>query len=194
MSRPVVASLPVLAMVTVRAYEELGESNHEACRAVAAIWEHRLGSSRRGRPRATLRPREFLDTVQTVRSLANDFRSRNPFAAPPPQRDLLYETWLGLFWFWYGWVARTLLTALLEGRSGHSFAETLQAQSHTERIYRALARISNSSLETILDSAVRHYRWPEDAAAKLSAANIERFVSEFLRADSLAASRFQTGG
>ena len=167
--------------VSVRAYEELGETNHEACRAVAVLWEQRLGSSRRGRPRATPRSRDFLDAVQTVRSLYNHVLSRNPFTAARPERDLLYGDWLGRFWFWYWWVARFLLCPMMEGYSGRTFAEKLHTRPDTVRIHRALTRISGSALYTILDSVVREYRWPKANRAKLSSSKIQQFIREFLQ-------------
>jgi hypothetical protein len=168
--------------VSVRAYEELGETNHEACRAVAALWEQRIGRSGRGRPRATTRPRDFLDTVQTVRSVYHHVRSRNPFVAARPQRDLLYESWLGRFWFWYRWVTAFLLRAVLKAQSGKTFAEELLARPDTAPIHRTLARFSGASLCTMLDSVVGEYQWPEDIEAKLSPKNIEDFIGQFLAA------------
>ncbi len=173
--------------VSVRAYEELGETNQEACRAVAVLWEQRIGSSRRGRPRTTPRARDFLDTVQTVRSLYNDVRSYHPLAASRPERDLLYETWLGQFWVWYRSVASLLLRALLEGHSGRTFAEELQEQPDTAHYYRALARVTKLSLWTILDTVVREHRWPVDVIPKLSRTNIEQFIPQFLEEIPLAA-------
>ena len=125
--------------------------------------------------------------MQTVRSLYNDVRSYHPLAASRPERDLLYETWLGQFWVWYRSVASLLLRALLEGHSGRTFAEELQAQPDTAHYYRALARVTKLSLWTILDTVVREHRWPVDVIPKLSRTNIEQFIPQFLEEIPLAA-------
>lgn len=175
-----VSDRTVRIYVTVRAYEELGETNHEACRAAAILWGHRLGKSRRGRPRTTPRPIDFLDTVQTVRSVYNHVLSRNPFTAARPRRDMLYETWLGQFWLWDRWVSGLLLGAVLKGYSGRAFGEELQSRPDTDHTYRALTRISKTSLCTILVTVVRQYRWPKADRVKLSPSNIRRFIRSFL--------------
>jgi hypothetical protein len=83
--------------VCVRSLELAGESNYEACRIVARYLDSRLGNSSRGRPRESSRDRDFLDKVETVRSLFNAFKRRHPFKAQLPERDFLLEKWWGMF-------------------------------------------------------------------------------------------------
>lgn len=111
--------------VAVTALQRAGLGNYQACCEVAAALEFKLGESRRGRPRGSLRPREFADKVETVRSIYNSFKLRHPWKEKLPECDLVYELWYGRFRFFLQWVADTVLPPMVRGMSGQALAEQL---------------------------------------------------------------------
>ena len=162
--------------VCVRALEYAGESNQQACRFVAPWWTSKLGKSRRGRPRRSARSRDLLDTVETIRSLYNKFKSRQPWKEKLPNRDLVYEQWYFRFRFFQQWVSGILLDPICRNLSGQVFAESLFTRSQGGPIiYKAVESLTRDGILAMVDTLP--HQPPERA---LVPAQVEQFVDEFL--------------
>jgi hypothetical protein len=162
--------------VSVTALQVAGSSNYHACCDVADRWESKLGASRRGRPRRTLRSRQFVDKVETVRSIYNRFKLRHPWKEKLPERDLVYEQWCSRFRLFQQWAADRFLSALGGGASGQKFAEELavRAGQGGQNNYEALAGLGQNGLTACLNS------WrPQGEESQLASDQVQRFVKEF---------------
>jgi len=162
--------------VSVTALLELGFDNSQACCEVADRWKSKLGHSRRGRPRKTLRPREFVDQVEIVRSTYNSFKLRHPWKEKLPERDLVYEQWCWRFDFFQQWVAGRVLSAVAGGVSGQRFAEDLALRSGQggRNNYDALAGLGGHGLAACVNS----WGYPK-ARSEPAPQQVERFIREF---------------
>jgi hypothetical protein len=101
----------------VRLLEICGETNYEACRRVGACLEGRIGSTKRGRPRKSHRPPDFLDRVQTVRSEYNGYKSRHRWPEKLPARDFELEFWWCHFLFFKTWATQKYQDAVDQSKS-----------------------------------------------------------------------------
>jgi hypothetical protein len=162
--------------VSVRALQEAGFDNYQACCDVAERLESKLGTSRRGRPRRTPRSREFADKVETVRSIYNRFRLRHRWKEKLPERDLVYEQWCWRFRFFQQWVVDRMVSAVGGGVSGRMLAEELALRAgQGGRInYDALAGLGEGGLTACLNS----YR-PQGKQSQLASEQVQRFVRDF---------------
>jgi len=140
--------------VSVTALQEGGFTNYEACCEVAARWETKLGTSRRGRPRTNLRSQEFADKVETARSLYNGFKLRHPWKENLQERDAVYGGWCSRFHMFQQWVADIILSGIGRGLSGEKFAEELALRrGQGGRInYQDLAGLGKEGLAACLNS------------------------------------------
>ena len=166
---------PERLYVSVKALQEAGASNYQACCEVADKWKSRLGGSRRGRKR-TRHSREFADLVEIVRSAYNSYRVRHPWKEKLPKQDLVYEQWCWQFRFFQQWVAGRVLPAIREGESGKRFAEQLALRSGRggRNNYDALAGLGPAGLTACLKS-----RRPLGAQSPKASAKVHRFAREF---------------
>lgn len=166
---------PARLYVSVKALQEAGLNNYQACCGVADKWRSRLGGSRRGRKR-TFHSREFADLVEIVRSAYNSYRVRHPWKEKLPEQDLVYEQWCWQFRCFQQWVAGRVLPPIGEGESGQEFAAGLALRSGRggRNNYDALAGLGQAGLTACLNS------WrPLGAQTAVASAQVHRFVREF---------------
>jgi hypothetical protein len=166
---------PERLYVSVKALQEAGSNNYQACCEVADRWKSRLGGSHRGRKK-NLGSREFADLVEIVRSIYNSYKRRHPWKEKLPEHDLVYEQWCWQFRCFQQWVGGRVQPAICEGKSGHSFAEELALRSGPggRNNYNALAGLGRDGLTACLNSS----RQP-GAQSSLPPEQIQRFVREF---------------
>jgi hypothetical protein len=167
---------PERIYVSVTALQKAGFDNSQACCEVADKWKSKLGSSRRGRPRRTLLPREFADKVEIVRSMYNSFKLRHPWKEKLPERDLVYDQWCSRFRLFQQWVADRVRSAVAASVTGQKFAEELARRAgQGGRInYDALVGLGQDGLTACLNSWLQMRE-----QSHMTLEHVQRFVGEF---------------
>ena len=162
--------------VSVKALQEAGSNNYQACCEVADRWQSRLGESRRGRPKRTHGSREFVDKVEIVRSIYNSYKLRHPWKERLPEHDLVYEQWCWQFRSFQQWVADRILSAVARGVSGQKLADELALRTGQggRNNHDALAGLGRDGLTACLNS------WPQQGKeSQLASEQVQQFVGEF---------------
>ncbi len=115
-----------------RLLEITGESNWEACRKVAGYLEDHLGKTRRGPTRNVSAVRDFLNNVNTVRSIYNQAKRHHRWKEKLPEQDLELEHWWRFFLFFKGWAEPQYYVAVEEsncrGISIESLCKEIEAR------------------------------------------------------------------
>lgn len=117
---------------SVRVLELAKETNWEACRRVASDLDERLGKSKRGSRSKPSSPHDFLNKVNTVRSIYNRAKDRHRWKERLPERDLELESWWGQFLWFKEWAqaryAATIVDSQRRGISTEDLCQEIQAR------------------------------------------------------------------